>query len=1150
MPNFYDRLRGVFGVRQPAKPFQEQGSPGFAVYGGYINQVEQNPEMWGQNRWRTASDLLANISVIAASVRFTLNLISRPTWKFDPPDDTPQAKAMAEFAEEIFDDIDESWTRVVRRAGMYRYHGFGIHEWIAKKRDDGKIGIEAVESRPQHTINRWDIDEQSQLIGVWQRNPQDGQELYIPRKKQLYLVDDSLTDSPDGMGWFRHLAEPAKRLKSYLELEGIGYERDLGGIPIARAPLQRLNELMESGKLTSAQVTQAMNQLNDFIKLKRKSSETGLVLDSTPYLSKTDTGTTVSSIYEWGMELITGEQHSLQELSVAIKRLEFDMALIMGTESMLIGREGAGSHALSQDKSKNLYLTANSTLEDMAECVDRDILTPIWEMNGLDMKLKPHCQTEDVSFQDVEQIGKVLADMATAGAILDPNDPAINDLRDLMGISRAVPMDIKTLNALQGRPDPTKPPPVPPAGGRPPGAPPPNKAPDAPPKAGQPDKPPNPVSKFANASYTDTLYVSRRLLNADQLIAWAKGAGFAVTVPANEMHVTIAHSQKPVDWTSIPESLSDTVRAYGGMRQLAALGDGSAIVLMFESQDLRDDWAQIEAAGAEWGWPEYIPHVTITYQGTNLDLSTIKPFQGPLLFGPEIFEPISTDDWSESFVEKRILAAVAKYSDSEPRDERGRWTGGGAGAGGSTAPAAAHGILYEVAPNPDNKELTARWDSLSDAEKQSISDKISQQVTPQILEAVGVKGATVQTMGGFEGHMNPSYMVTVDGKAFETAGAIGQIYGQKAMVIYGSSAAPGLEAHGMIAVHAPGAGPEELRSIESALGPHAADGWTYHNGQFQVLNFTGRSDTSVAQEIDKRLGGKYEVIHDTVHSAYIGANDYVSPKSAAGGNPWGQVSSRLSQTVSTALESSLTAVGKADGQTGTAGQVEKYSDDQPRDEHGRWTSGGGGSVGNGYPAAMTPEIQKQLIDGQRGKTIEELHAMAIDNQQLLKDTGEKIAANIPGVKFALPPGADNGVKDLAGAKDKLLRKPNYDGPAYLTDLSRASFVVDTPEAAHAAVKDLASAFPGKVFDEGWKTEPSSLYRDRKALIQMPNGGVSEIQFVSKGMYKAKFADGGWQLYDLARNPKTPRGQAQLFTQVMQAKYSSADAGTEFARMNQ
>jgi hypothetical protein len=25
--------------------------------------------------------------------------------------------------------------------------------------------------------------------------------------------------------------------------------------------------------------------------------------------------------------------------------------------------------------------------------------------------------------------------MATAGAILDPNDPAINDLRDLMGIS-------------------------------------------------------------------------------------------------------------------------------------------------------------------------------------------------------------------------------------------------------------------------------------------------------------------------------------------------------------------------------------------------------------------------------------------------------------------------------------------------------------------------------------------------------------------------------------------------------------------------------------------------------------------------------------------------------------------------------------------
>jgi hypothetical protein len=43
---------------------------------------------------------------------------------------------------------------------------------------------------------------------------------------------------------------------------------------------------------------------------------------------------------------------------------------------------------------------------------------------------------------------------------------------------------------------------------------------------------------------------------------------------------------------------------------------------------------------------EYQPHVTITYEGSDLDLSKVEPYRGELVFGPEIFAEV-VDDWEQ-----------------------------------------------------------------------------------------------------------------------------------------------------------------------------------------------------------------------------------------------------------------------------------------------------------------------------------------------------------------------------------------------------------------------------------------------------------------------------------------------------------------------
>jgi hypothetical protein len=81
----------------------------------------------------------------------------------------------------------------------------------------------------------------------------------------------------------------------------------------------------------------------------------------------------------------------------------------------------------------------------------------------------------------------------------------------------------------------------------------------------------------------------------------------------------------------------------GGPRIVEALGDKGAVVLLFGSSPLSWRHEAMKREGASHDFPEYQPHVTITYDPGNVDLSKVEPYRGKLVFGPEIFEELDTD---------------------------------------------------------------------------------------------------------------------------------------------------------------------------------------------------------------------------------------------------------------------------------------------------------------------------------------------------------------------------------------------------------------------------------------------------------------------------------------------------------------------------
>lgn len=420
--------------RRKVSPMDTAGHMGTAVFGGYVTESEKNYELRDREKYKTYANVIANTTIVSAGIRFYLNLVQKAGWTFNPADDSPLAAEYAEIVGKIIHQMDTPWSRVVRRAAMYKFYGFSIQEWTAVRRPDGMIVFRDIAPRAQITIERWDVDLTGKVHGVIQKSPQTSEDLYLPRSKVLYIVDDSLNDSPEGLGILRNVVEPAKRLSRYQQLEGFGFETDLRGVPIGRAPYQRINELVQTGQLSREEATAQLNVIETFIKKHIKNPESGVVLDSSVY-ETIDERRSPSGQPLWDISLMQGSDHGLAEVAAAIERVNHEIARVLGVEQLLLG-QSRGTQALSEDKSHNFALIVGSALNEIKESVDRDLIKTIGELNGWDPDLLPTSTVEELQFKDPKDITGALAELARAA--LDPEDPAINVIRDLMGLPDAL----------------------------------------------------------------------------------------------------------------------------------------------------------------------------------------------------------------------------------------------------------------------------------------------------------------------------------------------------------------------------------------------------------------------------------------------------------------------------------------------------------------------------------------------------------------------------------------------------------------------------------------------------------------------------------------------------------------------------------------
>jgi hypothetical protein len=420
------------------KASQPAGTDGVASYSGYVQVGERNADLVGRNKWVTFSNAL-NKAIVATGVRYFTNLLSGTEWNAEPNEDG--GKGAVKGADIVTKGLlnaplTKPWPQIVRKQALYRMLGNAIHATALRRRaSDGIIVYSAIAHRPQHTIERWNRgDEFSPWSSVDQRSMQSGKLINISLDECWYSVDDTISDTPDGVGLLRHIIDHVRRLEIYEGLEGKAYSEDLGGVPLGRAPLAEIERAVAAPGRTPEDIKSAKDQrtqpLRDVLDKRKKTPDQSqwLLLDSDVYQNADQTKTTIP---KWGLEMVKSETANLPDINTLITRVRFEIACALGIEWVLLGSGDNGSFALSADKTSMFASTLQTTLSELAYTATHQLARRLVAANGLDPDTcTPKLVAEPISTDAIETCTRSLANLAMAG--LPPNDPARNVIRSRM----------------------------------------------------------------------------------------------------------------------------------------------------------------------------------------------------------------------------------------------------------------------------------------------------------------------------------------------------------------------------------------------------------------------------------------------------------------------------------------------------------------------------------------------------------------------------------------------------------------------------------------------------------------------------------------------------------------------------------------------
>lgn len=421
---------------------QELGTTGLKRTSGFIYE-EFLTRLQGIQGIKTYREMSDNDPVIGAILYAIEKVITRLEWRVDPYSDQTRDgdpdkndTETAEFVESCLNDMSDSWDSTLSQILSMCIYGWSFHEIVYKQRggpgqkdprkrskfNDGKVGWRKWAIRGQETLYLWTFDEDGGIQGLQQVDPYTGQgRIDIPIEKSLLFRTTAAKNNPEGRSLLRNAYRPWWFKRRIEEIEAIGIERDLAGLPIAYVPPEYLSSVATADQQT---VLAAIKQI--VTSIKRNENE----------------GIVFPQVYDesgkplFDLKLLSSGGSRQFDIDKTITRLDQRIAMSVLSDFILLGQDRVGSFALGATKMDLWSMSVDSIAKTIADTVNQHAIPRLLHLNGMDLERAPLLRYSEVAHIDLTEISDFVSKMTTAG-VLAP-DPGLEDhIRDLAGLPPA-----------------------------------------------------------------------------------------------------------------------------------------------------------------------------------------------------------------------------------------------------------------------------------------------------------------------------------------------------------------------------------------------------------------------------------------------------------------------------------------------------------------------------------------------------------------------------------------------------------------------------------------------------------------------------------------------------------------------------------------
>jgi hypothetical protein len=318
-------------------------------------------------------------------------------------------------------------------------YGYAFHEIVYKIRDgagnedpsrrsafsDGKIGWRKWPIRGQETHNNWMFDEGGGIQGFEQIDPYGAGIHRIPIDKGLLFRTTSAKNNPEGKSLLRTSYRPWYFKRRIEEMEAIGIERDLAGLPIAYMPPEYLSSA------ATADQQAVRDSIVSIVQNVKRNEQEGIVFP----LVFDDRGNKMFSI-----ELLNSGGSRQFDTDKVISRYDQRIAMSVLSDFILLGHERTGSFALGSSKIDLWTMAIEAICKSIAEVINYHAIPRLLKMNGMKIGSTPQLVYSEVSHIDLTEIADYVSKLTTAGAIT-PDEEMEEFLRGLAGLPIASKKD-------------------------------------------------------------------------------------------------------------------------------------------------------------------------------------------------------------------------------------------------------------------------------------------------------------------------------------------------------------------------------------------------------------------------------------------------------------------------------------------------------------------------------------------------------------------------------------------------------------------------------------------------------------------------------------------------------------------------------------